>query len=109
MAEQGLSQANAQKEQELKEERKSRLKQLMRDRLDKKEELVPKEGKGKYNITVPVVFEFDQREKKKTIREKKLEQMLKEIKDKEVIRKTFRANDIPRSTREPLFQRIIQT
>jgi len=61
--------------------------------LDKKEELVPKEGKGKYNITVPVAFEFDQREKKKTIREKKLEQMLKEVRDREVVKvKTFRAN-----------------
>jgi len=45
----------------------------MKDRLDKKEDLVPKEGKGKYNITVPVAFEFDSREKKVTIREKKLE------------------------------------
>jgi hypothetical protein len=73
MAEQGLSQVNALKEQEMKEEKVKRLTQLMEDRLGKKEDLVPKEGKGKYNITVPVAFEFDSREKKVTIREKKLE------------------------------------
>ena len=73
MAEQGLAQVNAQKELEIKEERLKRLRHLMKDRLDKKEEMVPKEGKGKYNITVPVAFEFDSREKKVTIREKKLE------------------------------------
>lgn len=79
MAEQGLSQANAQKEAEIKEEKTKRLQSLMKDRLDYKEELVPKDGKGKYNITVPVEFEFLQREKHKTIREQKLEEMLKEM------------------------------
>ena len=64
---------NALKEQEMKEEKVKRLTELMEDRLGKKEDLVPKEGKGKYNITVPVAFEFDSREKKVTIREKKLE------------------------------------
>lgn len=109
MAEQGLSQVNALKEQEIKEEKLKRLRQLMKDRLDKKEDLVPKEGKGKYNITVPVAFEFDSREKKVTIREKKLEQMLKEVKAKnEVVKTVFRANQIPRSTREPKYQRILQ-
>ena len=108
MAEQGLSQVNAQKELEMKEERLKRLRNLMKDRLDKKEDLVPKEGKGKYNITVPVAFEFDSREKKVTIREKKLDQMLRELKSKDTVKKApFRANDIPRSTREPLYQRII--
>ena len=108
MAEQGLSQVNAQKELEIKEERLKRLRHLMKDRLDKKEELVPKEGKGKYNITVPVAFEFDSREKKVTIRERKLEQMLNELKSRETVVPTvFRANQIPRSTREPLYQRIL--
>lgn len=41
--------------------------------------MIPREGKGKYNITVPVPYEFLQKEKgHKTIREQKLEQMLKE-------------------------------
>jgi hypothetical protein len=42
----------------------------LKDRLDYKEEMIPKDGKGKYNITVPVVFEFLNRTKEhKTIRE----------------------------------------
>ena len=109
MAEQGLSQVNAQKEQEIKEEKLKRLRQLMKDRLDRKEDLVPKEGKGKYNITVPVAFDFDSREKKVTIRERKLAQMLQEIRARnEVVKTVFRANQIPRTTREPKYQRIIQ-
>lgn len=44
------------------------------ERLDYKEELVPKDGKGKYNITVPVAFEFLNKTKEaKTIRERKVE------------------------------------
>lgn len=35
--------------------------------------MVPKEGKGKYNITVPAPYEFLKKEKAKTIREQKLE------------------------------------
>ena len=109
MAEQGLSQVNAQKEQEIKEEKLKRLRQLMKDRLDRKEDLVPKEGKGKYNITVPVAFDFDSREKKVTIRERKLAQMLQEVRARnEVVKTIFRANQIPRTTREPKYQRIIQ-
>lgn len=109
MAEQGLSQVNAQKEQEIKEEKLKRLRQLMKDRLDRKEDLVPKEGKGKYNITVPVAFDFDSREKKVTIRERKLAQMLQEVRARnEVVKTVFRANQIPRTTREPKYQRIIQ-
>ena len=63
---------------------------LLKDRLDHKEELVPKEGKGKYNITVPVVFEFLNRQKeKKTIREQKVEEMIKEQKDRELEEKNY--------------------
>ena len=71
---------------------------------------MPKDGKGKYDITVPVAFEFLNRQKeKKTIREVKLEQMLKEYKDKELEEKNFKiqANDIPRSTKQPLYQKIL--
>jgi len=36
--------------------------------------MVPKEGKGKYNVTVPTPYDFQNREKsEKTIREQKLE------------------------------------
>lgn len=72
--------------------------------------MVPKDGKGKYNITVPVLFDFLNRTKlKKTIREQKVEAMIKEAKDKENEEKGYKfvANDIPRSTKEPLYKRIL--
>jgi hypothetical protein len=105
MAEQGLSQIDAQKQQELKEENLKKLKGLIKNRLEHKEDLVPKEGKGKFNITVPVEFEFLQRQKVKTIREQKLEQMIKEANDKEEYWKQYKIliNEIPRSTKMPLF------
>jgi hypothetical protein len=54
---------------------------------------------------VPVEFEFLQRQKVKTIREQKLEQMIKEAKDKEEYWKQYKIliNEIPRSTKMPLF------
>lgn len=73
--------------------------------------MVPKEGKGKYNVTVPVPYEFLKKKKEhKTIREQKLEQMLKDKEDLEMEFKgyQFKANNIPRSTREPLYQQIIE-
>ena len=108
MAEQGLSQLDAAKQLEMKEEHLKKLKELMRSNLDHKEELVPKDGKGKYNITVPVEFEFLQRPKVKTIREQRLEQMLKEQKDKEEYWKHYKIpiNEIPRSTTQPLYRKI---
>ncbi len=57
-----------------------------------------------------MVFEFLNRTKeKKTIREQKLEAMLKEARDKEIEEKSYKfvANDIPRSTKEPLYRRIL--
>lgn len=81
-------------------------------KLEHKEELVPKEGKGKYNITVPVAFEFLNRQReRKTIREQKLEEMLKESRDREEHEKSvrFTANAIPRTTKEPLYQRILES
>ena len=78
-------------------------------KLKYKQEMVPKEGKGKYNVTVPVPYEFLKQEKKESIRERKLKQMLRE-KEKKVVEETavtFKANDIPRTTKEPLYQRIL--
>lgn len=72
---------------------------------------MPKDGKGKYNITVPVPFEFlNKTKEKKTIREQKLERMLKEARDKEdqeVRGYQFEANEIPKSTKKPLYQKIL--
>lgn len=78
----------------------------LKERLDYKEEMIPKDGKGKYNITVPVVFEFLNRTKEhKTIREQKLEEMIKEKQDRieEERGYRFKANDIPKSTKQPKY------
>jgi hypothetical protein len=60
MAEQGLAQnsGSGPLSKEEQEEKMKRLQSSLAERLDYKEELVPKDGKGKYNITVPVAFEF---------------------------------------------------
>ena len=83
---------------------------MIKSRLEYKEDMVPKEGKGKFNITVPVEFEFLQRQKVKTIREQKLEKMIKEAKDKEEYWKHYKIpiNEIPRSTKQPLYQRLLE-
>jgi Uncharacterised protein family UPF0564 len=92
-----------------------KLTKQVKEKLIYKRTMVPKEGKGKYNVTVPQPYEFDEREKelknKKTIREQKLEEMLKEKEDqlKEVRSYVFRANNIPRTTREPLYQQIMKS
>lgn len=73
--------------------------------------MVPKEGKGKYNVTLPAPYEFLQKEKTKTIREHKLEQMLadKEQDELQYVGYVFRANDIPRSTKMPLYQQLMHS
>ena len=109
MAEQGLAQGGQSKNFEDHDTKVQRLQTVLKDRLDYKEDMIPKDGKGKYNITVPVVFEFLNRQKeKKTIRELKVEEMLKEAKDKESEERGYRfqANEIPRSTKQPKYQRI---
>jgi hypothetical protein len=77
-----------------------------------KTELIPKTGKGNYNVTVPKPYSFMKRDQAKsqtkTIRERKVEQMIadkKKIEDVEM-EKQFRANNIPRSTTENRYERI---
>lgn len=38
--------------------KKERLTRGLKDKLVNKQNLVPKQGKGKYDVTVPVLFEF---------------------------------------------------
>lgn len=58
-----------------------------------------KKKQGKYNVTVPKPFNFDIREnmKPKSIREKKLEEMIaeKNIKEENIIKHQFRCKPIP--------------
>ena len=70
--------------------------------------MAPKNGRGKYNLTVPQPYEFLKKEKTKTIREQKLEEMLAGKKDEEEDFRgyTFRANEIPRTTTEKLYEKI---
>lgn len=71
-----------------------------------------KDGKGKFDVTVPEPFDFDRRDKRKTktIREKKVDEMVKEKDNKEEIEMNVRprVNPIPRTTTEPLYERILQ-
>ena len=46
----------------------------------RKQDLVPKTGKGKYDVTVPKPFEFLNAEKSFTIRQQKFEQMMEQKK-----------------------------
>lgn len=53
-----------------------RLKRDLNKALARKQDLVPKSGKGKYDVTVPRPFEFMNAEKAYTIRQQKFEQMM---------------------------------
>jgi len=65
-----------------------------------------------YKITEPAPFKFDARDKNKpkTIRERKVEEMLleKEQKELEVINVHFRANSVPRHVGMNLFEQIME-
>ncbi len=59
------------------------------------------------NITIPKPFKFDTRErdKKLTIREKKMMEMIKEAEEKKYgpCKQKYRASSIPEDTKKPLF------
>lgn len=82
----------------------------VKEKLNYKQNMIRKNGKGKYDLTIPKPYDFLKEVKKgKSIRQQKLEEMLKE-KEKEIIEVKsykFKANDIPRTTSEPLFERIM--
>lgn len=69
------------------------------------------DGKGKYRITVPEPFKFDKRDKVKgkSIREVKLEEELrwKELEEQYEIAQQFAAKDIPKSTLEKRYEKIL--
>jgi len=70
-----------------------------------------KEGDD-FKFTIPKPFEFDSRDriKPKTIRERKLEEMILEKHSEELktMNFRFRAKSVPKSTTEPLFEKIMQ-
>jgi len=73
-----------------------------------------KDGEGKYRITIPKAPAFEKRAKDKkkkgmSIREKKLQEMVKynDLEDEYEMSKQFRAKPVPKSTTEPRFQKIM--
>jgi hypothetical protein len=55
---------------EEKEVKQQHFQKQVKEKLNYKQDMVPKEGKGKYNITVPVLYDFLKDKKEhKTIRE----------------------------------------
>lgn len=60
------------------ETKQYRLNKALKQKLVMKQNMVPKTGKGKYNVTVPVPFEFLNKEKGFSIRQKKVEKMVME-------------------------------
>jgi hypothetical protein len=58
------------------ETKQYKLERALKQKLVDKQNLVPKTGKGKYNVTVPQPFEFLNQEKGFSTRQKKVEQMI---------------------------------
>ena len=71
-----------------------------------------KAKKGKYGVTVPTPFGFDTRDKKKsmTIREQKVEEMVREkrLAEDHVVKYQFRSKPIPPEVLIPKYQSIIE-
>lgn len=72
--------------------------------------MVPKTGKGKYNLTVPVPFDFLNKPKSYSIRQKKVEQMVKQKNREEEIalRMEYRAREIPKHVKQEKFREICE-
>lgn len=80
------------------ESKKARLQKQLKQKLVHKENLVPKTGKGRFNVTVPVPFEFlNQQKGLISIRQRKVEKMIQEKKKDEVRALAFeyKAREIP--------------
>ena len=79
----------------------------LKEKLVGKMNLVPKTGKGKYNVTVPDPPRF-KKAHGKSIRKQRLEQdayqkKLRELQETSV---SFKANNIPRTTTQPLYKKL---
>jgi len=93
------------------EEVKMRLFRSLKEQLVYKQNMVPKGGKGKYNITVPEPFGMCKRKhSKKTIRQAWLDSEAKaKVAEEELYRKmNFKANEIPKTTSQPLYSKILK-
>ena len=86
------------------EEQRIALERMLKNRLVTKQNLVLKGGKGKYDVTVPEVFNFIKYPHRKgmrpTIKEQKkaAEEQRRQKQEERANRKTFKANEIPKTT-----------
>ena len=81
---QSLKENERQQEEEDDEAKYNRLNRDLKEKLVYKQNLVPKGGKGKYDVTVPLPFDFmkNQKQETKSIRARRVEEMVKkELKD----------------------------
>jgi hypothetical protein len=90
------------------EAKQYRLGRELKQKLISKQNKVPKTGKGKYNVTVPVPFEFSNAEKGFSIRGKKVEKMVadKRRQEEKALAFVYKARDVPRHVKEDKFARI---
>lgn len=72
--------------------------------------MVPPGGKGKFNVTVPVPFEFLNAEKGFSIRQRRVEQMVNE-KANEVDRALsveYKAREVPKSVKTKKYEKLLK-
>lgn len=93
------------------EEKKLRLTKELKLKLVQKENLVPKTGKGRFNLTVPVPFEFLSREKVGfSTRQKNVEKMI-EDKENELRRELgfkYKAREVPTHVKTNKYEKICE-
>ena len=97
------------------EDIKWRLQRSLKETLVYKQNMVPKGGKGKYNVTVPEPFGMTKRagalhKQKMTIRQAWLDEDAKQKRAEEDRYRAmnFKANEIPKSTSQPRYQNILK-
>lgn len=90
------------------EAKQYRLGRELKQKLISKQNKVPKTGKGKYNVTVPVPFEFANAEKGFSIRGKKVEKMVadKRKQEEKALAFVYKAREVPRHVKEDKFARL---
>lgn len=93
------------------EGKKLRLTKDLKLKLVQKENLVPKTGKGRFNLTVPMPFEFLSREKVGfSTRQKNVEKMIMD-KEKELQRELsfkYRAREVPAHVKTNKYEKICE-
>lgn len=92
------------------EVKKRRLERDLQRALARKQDLVPKTGKGQYDVTVPKPFEFMNAEKTYTIRQQKFEQqmVLKKKEEEKQLATRIRAREVPASVKKNKYEMMLK-